>query len=49
MAATAAAAAGCAGGVALMAFLQPGAAEAGAGERAYLMLFLANQIIWVVP
>ena len=43
--ATAAAAAGCAGGVALMAlmaFLQPGAAEACAGERAYLMLFLAG-------
>ena len=43
--ATAVAAAGCAGGVALMAlmaFLQPGAAEPGAGERAYLMLLLAG-------
>ncbi len=43
--ATTAAAAGCAGGVALMALMalmQPGAAATGAGERAYLMLFLAG-------
>ena len=43
--ATAAAAASCAGGVALMALmasLQPGGAEAGAGDRAYVMLFLAG-------
>ncbi len=40
--ATTAAAAGCAGGVALMALMQPGAAETGVGERAYLMLFLAG-------
>ena len=43
--ATAAAAAGCAAGLLLMAlttFLQPGPAEAGVGERAYLMLFLAG-------
>ena len=43
--ATAAAAVGCVGGIAVMAtmaFLQPGGAETGIGERAYVMLFLAG-------